>query len=131
LPEIKQIREKNTPPLFFGFLRVRGFSLTLKNLKMEANMSTTRNFSTLDIYLSAFLSLHNHEPTLEIINGKIVFTFETINSLYQTMNCYNADEQVPVATYTTHIKTLRGKMLTAKEGMNWKRNGHGEKKTEI
>lgn len=85
-------------------------------------MAATKSFSTLDIYLSAFLSLHNLEPTLEIRNGKIIFTFEATDTLYRLMNDFNSNEPVEVADFTTAIKTLRGKMLTAKEGMN----GHGK-----
>ncbi|MGD9579708.1 MAG: DUF5659 domain-containing protein [Syntrophorhabdus sp.] len=80
-------------------------------------MATTKTFSTLDIYLSAFLLLYYLEPILEIRNGKVVFTFESTDRLYQLMNLYNSDEQVPVATFSTQIKTLRGKMLTAKESI--------------
>lgn len=85
-------------------------------------MATTKTFTTLDIYLSAFLSLHDLEPTLEIRSGKVVFTFEATDTLYRLMNDFNSNEPVEVADYTTAIKALRGKMLTAKEGIN----GHGK-----
>lgn len=90
----------------------------------------TKTFSTLDIYLSAFLSLHNLEPTLKISNGKVIFSFEATDDLYRLMNLFNSNQDTPVADYTTQIKTLRGKMLTAKEGMNGHGNGdrHGTKK---
>lgn len=39
-------------------------------------MAETRRINLLDIYVSSFLSLHGIEPKLEIINGKVVFTFE-------------------------------------------------------
>lgn len=80
-------------------------------------MEKTKSFSTLDIYLSAFLSLHNLEPTLEIRNGKVIFVFESTDSLYRLMSDFNSNEPVEVADYTTAIKTLRGKMLTAKESI--------------
>jgi hypothetical protein len=93
----------------------------------------TKTFSTLDIYLSAFLSLHNLEPTLEIRNRKIVFTFEATDNLYRLMNDFNSNEPVEVADYTTAIKTLRGKMLTAKEGIHGheKVNGYGTKEIKL
>jgi hypothetical protein len=85
-------------------------------------MATTKNFSTLDIYLSSFLSLHDLEPTLEVRNGKVVFIFDATDRLYRFMNEFNSNVTVEVADYTTAIKTLRGKMLTAKESIT----GHGK-----
>ena len=94
-------------------------------------MATTKTFSTLDIYLASFLSLHDVHPKLENNNGKIVFTFDATDTVYRLMNRYNSNEPVPVADFVTAIKTLRGKMLTAKESMwdNGKgvRNGKAEK----
>lgn len=87
-------------------------------------MAKTKAFSTLDIYLASFLSLHDQEVILELQNGKVVFTFESTDSLYRLMNNFNSNEEIPVLDFTTVIKTLRGKMLTAKEGMN----GHGKGK---
>ena len=84
-------------------------------------MAKTKTFSTLDIYLASFLSLHDQDVILELRNGKVVFTFESKDNLYRLMNQFNSNEDVPVADYTTAIKTLRGKMLTRKESIN----GHG------
>ena len=77
-----------------------------------------KTFGTMDIYLASFLSLHNQNVILEVRNGKVVFTFESTDTLYRLMNDFNSNEDVPVADYTTAIKSLRGKMLTAKESMN-------------
>ena len=85
-------------------------------------MAKTKTFSTLDIYLASFLSLHDQDVTLELQNGKVVFTLEASDSLYRLMNQFNSNVQVAVLNYTTAIKTLRGKMLTTKESMN----GHGK-----
>lgn len=92
-------------------------------------MATTKTFSTLDIYLSAYLSLHDLEPTLELRNGKVIFVFESTDGLYRLMNDFNANEPVPVADFTTAVKTLRGKMLSAKEriqgnGKGWNSGNH-------
>jgi hypothetical protein len=38
-------------------------------------LSETKTFSTLDLYLSAFLVLHEVTPKLENSNGKVVFSF--------------------------------------------------------
>jgi hypothetical protein len=85
-------------------------------------MAKTKTFSTLDIYLASFLSLHDQDIILELRNGKVVFTFESTDNLYRLMNQFNSNEEIPVLDYTTAIKTLRGKMLTAKESIN----GHGK-----
>ena len=80
-------------------------------------------FSTLDIYLASFLSLHNLEPILEDRNGKIIFIFIASDDLYQLINQFNSNEFVPVNDFITRVKTLRGKMLTAREAIEG--NGKG------
>jgi len=85
--------------------------------------SEQKIFTTLDIYLSGFLALHGISPTLETKNRRVVFTFEANDQLYRLMNFFNGNASVPVADYVTVIKTLRGKMLTAKEGIEG--NGKG------
>jgi hypothetical protein len=86
-------------------------------------MAKTSMFGTLDIYLASFLSLHDLEPSLEIRSGKVIFVFESTDSLYRLMNNFNSNEPVEVADYTTAIKTLRGKMLSMKQGIT--DNGKG------
>ncbi|HVN97150.1 MAG TPA: DUF5659 domain-containing protein [Syntrophorhabdaceae bacterium] len=85
-------------------------------------MAETRKINLLDIYLSSFLSLHGIEPALELKSGKVVFTFEADDQVYRLMNLFNGNVDVPVADFVTTVKTLRGKMLSAKET----RNGNGE-----
>lgn len=77
-------------------------------------------FSTLDIYLASFLSLHDFEPVLEIRNKKVVFLFEAGSDLYRLLSLYNSNSQVPVADFVTTAKVLRGKMLTLKEQIHKK-----------
>jgi DUF4097 and DUF4098 domain-containing protein YvlB len=86
-------------------------------------MAETRTINLLDIYLSSFLSLHGIEPKLETKNGKVVFTFEADDQVYKLMNLFNGNVNVPVADFVTTVKTLRGKMLTAKEN----ENGYGKR----
>jgi hypothetical protein len=94
-------------------------------------MAKTKNFSTLDIYLASFLSLHDQNVILELRNGKVVFTFESTDNLYRLMNQFNSNEDVPVADYTTAVKTLRGKMLSKKESIHWKGNGYARKENKL
>ncbi len=86
-------------------------------------MGTVKTFTTLDIYLSAFLFLHNLEPTLEIKNGKVIFVFDATDELYRLMGMFNSNEDTPCLDLITATKTLRGKMLSARES----RNGNGER----
>lgn len=69
-------------------------------------------FSTLDIYLSAFLILHDVQPELKTTNGRVTFNFKASDDLYKWSLAYNSNEPVPVADYVTTVKTLRGQMLT-------------------
>ena len=80
-------------------------------------------FTSLDIYLSAFLSFHGIEPILENRQGKIVFLFENSDELYRCIDRFNNDEAVPVNSFATKVKTLKGKLLTEKE--NGRANGYG------
>jgi len=86
-------------------------------------MAEKKIFSSLDIYIASFLNLNGLEPSLETRNGKVIFTFEVTDKLYRLMNLYNSNENVPVADFVTTVKTLRGKMLTIKEGIEG--NGKG------
>lgn len=85
--------------------------------------SEQRVFTTLDIYLTSFLALNGISPNLEVKNARVVFTFEATDQLYCLMNLFNSNINVPVTDFVTVVKTLRGKMLTAKEGIEG--NGKG------
>ena len=86
-------------------------------------MGTAKIFTTLDIYLSAFLSLHTLEPTLEVKNGKVIFVFNATDELYRLMGMYNGNQDTPCLDMVTAIKALRGRMLSAKET----RHGNAER----
>jgi len=84
-----------------------------------------RLFTTLDIYLASLLTLNGIPPTLELNNGRVIFTFPATDQLYKLTMDFNSNVNVPVADFVTIVKTLRGKMLTAKESI--KGNGKGAK----
>lgn len=69
-------------------------------------------FSTLDLYLSAFLSLKNILPSFTNNNGRIIFEFEISNKLYNLIESYNSNTEVPAIDFVNEIKTLRSRMLT-------------------
>lgn len=85
-------------------------------------MAKTKELELIDLYLSAFLTLHEQEPKLISKNGKIIFCFDATDKVYQLMTLFNSNAEMPCLDLITAIKTLRGKMLTAKESMN----GHGK-----
>lgn len=74
-----------------------------------------KELKLLDIHLSAFLAHHGIEPSLENQNGKVSFGFPANEQVYKLMNKFNCDEKVPVASFCTTLKTLRGRMLTARQ----------------
>lgn len=71
-----------------------------------------KTLQTLDLYLSAYLSLCGILPKLEINNGRVVFVFTANDDLYRLMANYNSNVNVPVTDFVTTIKALRGQMLT-------------------
>lgn len=71
-----------------------------------------KTLQTLDLYLSAFLSLSGIPPKLEVNNGKVVFVFSVSDDLYELMMNYNSNVNVPVIDFVTAVKALRGQMLT-------------------
>lgn len=71
-----------------------------------------KTFQTLDLYLSAFLQLCGIHPALEVINGKVIFTFPQNDDLYRLIAKYNANESIPVIDFVVAVKMLRGQMLT-------------------
>ena len=74
--------------------------------------TTFQTFKTLDIYLSAFLAISGIRPTLEVNNGKVLFTFSVTEDLYTFITSYNSNMAVKVTDFVTAIKALRGQMLT-------------------
>tara|TARA_B100002003_G_scaffold251579_1_gene295991 strand:+ start:1801 stop:2046 length:246 start_codon:yes stop_codon:yes gene_type:complete len=75
-------------------------------------MEKQKDFTTMDIYLSAFLSQFGIQPELKLKNGKVIFSFPHDDDLYKLLMNYNCNVNVPVADFVTTIKTLRGQMLT-------------------
>ena len=75
-------------------------------------MTETKTLQILDIYMASFLSLHGIEPSLENNNGRVVFTFQVSDDLYKLMVRFNSNENIPVTSFVTTVKMLRGRMLS-------------------
>ena len=71
-----------------------------------------KNFTTLDLYLSAFLESNGIQPNLETNNGRVVFSFPQSEELYKLISAYNSNESVPIADYIYVLKNLKGRMLS-------------------
>jgi hypothetical protein len=83
---------------------------------MSMAKAEQRLFTTLDIYLTSFLALNGIPPTLQLNNGRVVFTFPATDQLYKLTMSFNSNVSVAVADFVTMIKTLRGQMLTMRGG---------------
>ncbi len=86
-------------------------------------MTKTKVLELIDLYLSAFLTLHGQEPKLINKNGKVIFVFDATDEVYGLMTLFNSNTEIPCLDLITAIKTLRGKMLSARKTGN----GNGER----
>ncbi len=81
-----------------------------------------RNFETLDLYLTSFLSFHDCKPQLKINNsGRVIFCFPDSENLYTLLRDYNSNEPVPVMDFVTELKNLRGRMMQLRGLSNTRR----------
>jgi hypothetical protein len=74
----------------------------------------TNRFTTLDVYLAAYLTLNGCAPDLEVQGGKVVFSFLQSQDIYLFLQQFNGNAPVAVADFTIAVKTLRGRMLEAR-----------------
>lgn len=79
---------------------------------METKAAATKTFQTLDIYLASYFFLCGFNPSLQLNNGKVVFVFPASDDILQLATNFNSDVNVPVSSFVTLVKTLRGQMLT-------------------
>lgn len=73
-------------------------------------------FTTLDLYLAAYLEMNGCRPDLVSQGGKIVFSFPQCHKTNHLVEQFNANTPVPVADFTTAVKILRSRMIQAKGG---------------
>lgn len=75
-------------------------------------MTEKKTFQTLDLYISAYLTLCGIHPELQVTNGRVIFVFPQNDDLYRLLSNYNSNVNVPVADFVTIVKMLRGQLLT-------------------
>lgn len=90
-------------------------------------MTKAKELELIDLYLSAFLTLHGQEPKLINKKGKVIFVFDATDELYRLMGMFNSNQETPCLDLITSIKSLRGKMLSARETRNENGERHGTK----
>jgi hypothetical protein len=73
-----------------------------------------QEFSTLDIYLSAFIELNGIPAELKD-NGRIVFIFPYSEKVRNLCSKYNGNMSVPVADFVSILRTLKARMFAMKE----------------
>lgn len=73
-------------------------------------------FTTLDVYLAAYLFYHNQEPVLKSDKnrGRVIFVFPNTTEVSRLVFQFNSNLPVSVADYVTIVKTLRGRLLQMK-----------------
>jgi P pilus assembly chaperone PapD len=68
----------------------------------------------LDLYLSAFLSLHGLQPELTIQGTRIIFEFPSSKEVFQLSREFNTNPAVSVLDYVRAIRQLKAKMFSMK-----------------
>jgi hypothetical protein len=86
--------------------------------KKEEDMDKKREFSTLDIWLSAFIKLQGIDPQLRLNNGKVLFFFPGTDKTYRLVAEYNSNPEVSVLDFVSTMKILRNEMMNLKTSLN-------------
>jgi hypothetical protein len=86
-------------------------------------------FTTLDAYLSGYLTLQGFIPRLIYQGEKIVFSFDAPDELYQAISEYNYGATVEASKFAFAIKTLKSQIHSLRKN---KGNMYGQiQKKEI
>jgi len=89
-------------------------------------MKTEHRITIFDINQSAFLALQGLEPELVIQSGRVVFSFPAGDDYFRLSDAYNANLEVRCLDFVKSLRTLRSKMLSAKDNGNEKgEHGNG------
>lgn len=75
----------------------------------------TREWTSLDINLAAYLSFRGLRVDLKNLHGRIVFVAPASDELYTLVDAYNQNDLIPVADYVASLRTLRAKMYSLRE----------------
>jgi hypothetical protein len=73
-------------------------------------------FTTLDAYLSGYLTLQGFIPRLIEQGNKVVFAFTASDELYQTIAEYNTGARVEASQLALATKTLKSQIHSLRRG---------------
>jgi len=74
------------------------------------NEQLNKVFTTLDAYLSGYLTLKNFIPKLIEQGEKVVFAFSSSDALYQAIAEYNSGAIVSASQLALAVKTLKSQI---------------------
>ena len=78
---------------------------------------SVEEFTTLDVYLSAFLSINGLAPKLKRPSGdKVIFAFDKTPRLQEVIKRFYADEKISVFSFVRAVKDLRAEMHDMRGG---------------
>lgn len=75
-------------------------------------------FTTLDVYLAAFLTMRGFTLSLHKSGGKVIFSFAPSPHLNNLIGEFNSNTMIGAADFTTAVKRLRGMMLQTRDANN-------------
>lgn len=68
-----------------------------------------------DIHLAAFLSLNNIPPSFVKSGTRVIFHFNATREVNNLLDLYNQNPTVPLLDFVSHLRQLRGQMLSMRE----------------
>lgn len=74
-----------------------------------------QRFTTLDIYLAAYLEYRGIPAELEKQCSRVIFTFPQSDELYRLTSAFNSNDPVPVTDFVSHVRMLRGRMISKRD----------------
>ena len=83
-------------------------------------MKTDHKITIFDINQSAFLALQGLEPEIVMQSGRVVFSFPADDDYFRLSDAYNTNLEVKCLDFVKSLRTLRSKMMNAKDNDNGK-----------
>jgi len=73
------------------------------------------NIPIFDIHQAAFLRLNNIPLTFVKSGTRVVFQFTATREVTKLLDLYNQNPSVPLLDFVSHLRFLRGKMLSLRD----------------
>jgi hypothetical protein len=90
--------------------------------------NSPNKISLFDINLGAFQALHGNPPELQIQDNKVLFLFSVDDEFARISTLYYSNAQTKIMDFVAALRSLRSKMLQAKENGNGNGNRNGNYK---